>query len=218
MSKHHPDEVTLLDYSAGTLAMPQSLAVAMHLFLCDSCRAQVKKLNSLGGALLEQSEPRQVKVRDFDQFMAGIDKDGPSESASAIEVPQASALRNPLHGFLPKRLEDIQWRQQTREIAEYDLTERLGVSGFRIGLQKISAGARVPEHTHKGRELTVVLSGGFSDELGVYHEGDFVSRDGSHQHSPTALQNEDCICLTVLDAPLRFLGLYRLLNPFMHWS
>src|SRR5690606_24367164 len=114
-------------------------------------------------------------------------------------------------------LERLDWRQQTKEIGKFDLSRLIKVPGFQVALQRIAAGARVPTHTHGGTELTVILSGGFSDELGVYHAGDFIARDPSHKHSPTALQNEDCICLTVLDAPIKFTGWQRLFNPFMHW-
>ncbi|MDO3386731.1 ChrR family anti-sigma-E factor [Gilvimarinus sp. SDUM040013] len=214
MSNHHPDDITMLDYAAGTLPMAQSLAVAAHLFLCETCRTRTTQLNTLGGAVLEQSSPQQIKVQEFDRFMDGIDDESVAAKAA---VPKAKN-GNPLAKILPERFSDINWRQQTKEIAEYDLTKSLGLKGYRVALQKIKAGARVPEHTHKGRELTVILSGGFSDELGVYHEGDFVSRDATHQHTPTALQNEDCICLTVLDAPIRFTGpLLRWLNPLFAW-
>ncbi len=213
MSGHHPDEITLMDYSAGTLPMPQSLAVAVHLFMCQHCRSQVKQFNNLGGALLSQAEPRELEVQGFDDFMADMDK------APVTDVAETHPRHvNPLQAFLPQPLDRIDWRKQTRDIQEYDLTKALEAKGFRIALQKIRAGARVPEHSHKGQEFTVILQGGFSDELGVYHAGDFISRDPSHSHTPTALQNEDCICLTVLDAPIYFVGrFYRLLNPFLRW-
>ncbi|UTF59380.1 ChrR family anti-sigma-E factor [Gilvimarinus sp. DA14] len=213
MSGYHPDEITLMDYSAGTLAMPQALAVSVHLFMCTHCRNQVKQFNNLGGELLTLSEPRELEVQGFDDFMQAMD-DEPVKPEPEIH----SRYENPLAALLPQPLDRITWRKQTRDIAEYDLTDKLQVQGFRIALQKIRAGARVPQHSHKGQEFTVILQGGFSDELGVYHEGDFISRDPSHRHTPTALQNEDCICLTVLDAPIYFVGrFYRLLNPFLRW-
>jgi len=37
-----------------------------------------------------------------------------------------------------------------------------------------------------------------------------------HDHQPVALHGEDCITLSVLDAPVRLTGrLTRLLNPFI---
>lgn len=231
MSAHHPDDITLLDYSAGSLSIAQALAVSVHLCFCNHCRVQLKKLNSIGGVLLENAKPASLDDDSFDALMSKIEDESalqhqaipvePSQVvANAIQkakAPTKESYTNPLTRFLPASLKDLPWQQQTREIAKFDLTEMLQVKGFQVTLQKIAAGAKVPVHTHKGTELTVILSGGFSDELGVYHSGDFVARDASHKHSPTALKNEDCICLTVLDAPIKFTGWQRIFNPFMAW-
>lgn len=150
----------------------------------------------------------------FEALMARI-----QASPERQEQRPKAGFHNPLDRYLPAPLGDLKWQQQTREIAKFDLSNIINVEGARVALQKIKAGAKVPVHTHRGNELTVVLKGGFSDELGVYHSGDFIARDPSHHHSPTALQNEDCICLTVLDAPMRFTGPFmRLLNPLMGWK
>lgn len=214
MSMYHPDNIMLLDYAAGNLSLPQALAVATHLFLCHRCRQQVSQLNQLGGALLEHAPQTNTQVASFDELMAHIE----TAPAAAEPAPAPKTAKNPLLRYLPDSLDALAWKKQTSDISKYDLTQQLNIQGYQVTLQKIKAGARVPTHTHKGEEITVVLCGGFSDELGVYHAGDFIARDASHRHAPTALQNEECICLTVLDAPIKFVGpFYRLLNPFMAW-
>jgi putative transcriptional regulator len=231
MNGMHPDEMTLMDYAAGSLSIPQALAVSVHLCFCHECRGLVKNLNHLGGALLETLNPASTDDAAFDALMAQLDV--PAEPAAValvnekkhapIHTPMmtnesvAGGFVNPLLRYLPCALEDLPWKRQTKEISHFDLTSLVNVKGFRVALQKIKAGAKIPHHTHKGIEYTVLLSGGFSDEMGVYHTGDFVARDASHHHSPVALQNEDCVCLTVLSAPLKFTGWYRLLNPFISW-
>jgi len=223
MSAYHPDDMTLMNYAAGSCSIPESLAVAMHLCFCHDCRQHVKNLNHLGGALLETIKPASTDENAFDTLMASLEPHDHSARAKVKMEPTQSdkitqQFTNPLLRYLPTSLADLPWQRQTKEISKFDLTALINTEGFRVALQKIRAGAKVPTHTHKGFEYTVILSGGFSDELGVYHEGDFIARDASHQHSPTALQNEDCICLTVLNAPLKFTGWYRVLNPFMAWS
>lgn len=223
MSAYHPDDMTLMNYAAGSCSVPESLAVAMHLCFCHDCRQHVKNLNHLGGALLETIKPASTDDDAFDLLMASLEPHDHSAPAK-VKMEPTSADRitqhfiNPLLRYLPTSLVDLPWQKQTKEISKFDLTSLVNVKGFQVALQKINAGAKVPKHTHKGFEYTVILSGGFSDELGVYHEGDFIARNASHKHSPTALQNEDCICLTVLNAPLKFTGWYRVLNPFMAWS
>src|SRR6187551_2837003 len=223
MSAYHPDDMTLMNYAAGSCSIPESLAVAMHLCFCHDCRQQVKNLNHLGGALLETIKPASTDEDAFETLMASLEPHDHNTPAKVKMEPTPSDkitqhFINRLLRYLPTSLADLPWQRQTKEISKFDLTSLVNVKGFQVALQKISAGAKVPTHTHKGFEYTVILSGGFSDELGVYHEGDFIARDASHKHSPTALQNEDCICLTVLNAPLKFTGWHRVLNPFMAWS
>ena len=222
MSAYHPDDMTLMNYAAGSCSIPESLAVAMHLCFCHDCRQHVKNLNHLGGALLETIKPASTDEDAFETLMASLE---PHYHSAPVKVKMDPPPRdkitqhftNPLLRYLPSSLAELPWQRQTKEISKFDLTSLINVKGFQVALQKIKAGAKVPTHTHKGFEYTVILSGGFSDELGVYHEGDFIARDATHHHSPTALQNEDCICLTVLNAPLKFTGWYRVLNPFMAW-
>lgn len=211
MSAFHPDEMTLMNYVAGSLSIPQALAVRVHLGFCHQCRLQARQLAQVGGAMLEKITPASTDENGFDALMEKISAESAQRTASVISKTPA----NPLSAYLPASLDKLDWQRQTNEIFKFDLTALIKVPGFQVALQKIKAGARVPTHTHKGFEYTVILQGGFSDELGLYHAGDFIARDTRHQHTPTALQNEDCICLTVLNAPLHFTGWQRIFNPFM---
>ena len=71
-------------------------------------------------------------------------------------------------------------------------------------LLKIPAGKKVPHHSHNGRELTVIFSGGFTDETGSYGPGDIQEIHDSAEHQPWVREGEDCICLAVTEAPLKF--------------
>ena len=74
--------------------------------------------------------------------------------------------------------------------------------------------ATLPEHTHRGTEIQLVLSGSFSDEYGTYSDGDLLVLDQTHQHAPHTA-DEDCLILAVMEGPLQFTsGISRLLNPF----
>ena len=74
----------------------------------------------------------------------------------------------------------------------------------------------MPEHSHRGTELTLVLRGAFSDAAGRFGRGDLEAADDTLEHVPTAEAGEDCICLTATEAPLRFRGvLPRLAQRFI---
>jgi len=74
----------------------------------------------------------------------------------------------------------------------------------RVYLTKSAPGAGIGLHTHYGNELTLVLSGGFSDEMGSYTLGDIVLTTPEINHTPIADDDGDCITLAMTDAPLNF--------------
>jgi len=87
--------------------------------------------------------------------------------------------------------------------------------GATARLLYIPAGSAVPDHSHRGRELTLVLQGAFQDEDGRFGPGDIEIADQAVQHTPTAEAGLPCICLAATDAPLRFRSLLpRLAQPF----
>ena len=76
----------------------------------------------------------------------------------------------------------------------------------------------MPEHEHRGEEITVLLQGSFSDADGSYTRGDFLVRHAGEAHEPTATQDMDCICLVCLERPVRPRGLlYRMLEPLVNY-
>ena len=95
---------------------------------------------------------------------------------------------------------------------------RLNLPGSTTKLLRIQPGAAVPQHSHEGTELTLVLTGSFSDATGTFARGDLAITDSSVDHRPIAGEGEPCLCLTVVDAPLRLTGrLGRFLNPFVRF-
>ena len=111
-------------------------------------------------------------------------------------------------------LDELQWKKVTRSLRIADLGDIDGAAEF--SLYHIAEGGRIPQHNHSGTEMTLVLQGGFSDESGSYHAGDFITREAGDIHAPTALPGGDCICLAVLESPLRFTRWHhRWLSPLL---
>ena len=72
----------------------------------------------------------------------------------------------------------------------------------------------MPDHGHRGTELTLVLQGAFRDEVDRFGPGDLEIATDELEHTPVAEEGAPCICLAATDAPLRFRGLMpRLLQP-----
>ena len=98
-------------------------------------------------------------------------------------------------------------------VQQYDLN--LGGAGA-CRLLRIKPGVSVPHHTHKGNELTMILRGSYSDDIGRFCKGDVADLDDQVKHQPIVDTEQECICLIATDAPLQFTGFMgRLAQPFI---
>jgi len=135
-----------------------------------------------------------------------------------VEIEPAYVELNGKKFVLPKVLRNqvariSKWRSYGGKV--YSAMIDLGESDARMNLLYIKKGVKVPQHTHKGVETTLVLHGSFSDEDGHYSEGDIMTRDASVEHSPRTHKDQDCLCLTVLTEPMIFTqGVARVFNLF----
>jgi putative transcriptional regulator len=90
----------------------------------------------------------------------------------------------------------------------------VGPSGGTLLMLRIAPGKRMPVHGHGGSEITQILSGAYDDALGHFGPGDVADLDSDIEHQPVTSTGVPCICVSALDAPLRFPGwLARRLQP-----
>lgn len=204
----------LMAHAAGRLPEPVSLVVATHLALSPPARARYRRYESVGGALLDQLEPAPLEDGAWERLLGRLG--APEDEVPLAPVPpEVAGLPRPLRDYLPGSLDELCWRSYGNA-AEVEL--RVKAPGYRTTLVRVRAGRMVPQHTHEGSELTLVLEGAFRDKTGRYARGDLALADGSVEHRPVAEPGEDCMCLTVTDAPLRLTGLFgRFLNPFVRF-
>jgi putative transcriptional regulator len=217
MAHHQPPEEMLLDYASGTLPEPVALLVATHLALAPESRRQVRDFEAIGGAMLEEIAPAPLGEDALDSALARLDEERaeePQATPAAAKVGTAG-IPAPLNRYVASDLSSLPWKKRSADVAEYDLLRE--APGFRTRLLRIRAGARIPSHTHEGREYTLVLQGSFSDECGCFARGDVEIADSETTHRPVAGPECDCICLAVTDAPLKMTGpLGRVLNYFIN--
>ena len=202
----------MTEYSAGSLPLAQAACVSIHVSYCKQCQRLAGQLSDLGAALFEELEPVPVGDTQLNAVLARLDEDKPlqytSEATSKSNTP--AILQRLMNGDFS----DLNWKKIGSALRISYL--KTGDPDHEFALYHIKAGGRIPEHTHRGSEMTLILEGGFSDAEGSYHQGDFIFRRPGDVHAPTALQSEDCICLAVLDAPLKFTNWkYRWMNPFL---
>lgn len=202
---HHLTDDLLMAYAAGNVPEAFSLVIATHVTMCDECRARLGAYEAVGGELLESAEMAPMAAGSFEAMMARI-----------ADAPRAQvAVRRP--GRFPAPLsdyagEDVRWRAIGGGVKQAILpTDREAT----VRLLYIPGGTAVPDHGHRGTELTLVISGAFRDETARFGPGDIEVATEDLEHTPIAEPGEPCICLAATDAPLRFKSLIpRLVQPF----
>lgn len=211
MTRHHPDSLSLMEYSAGNLSEPHALCIRLHLDECPHCRSRVDTLDSLGAVMMEQQPKVTVSENMFDSILSAIDSE-PARSSDFAPAPRMGALQKLLGDDINK----LPWKRQLGDVSVLDITDRFPGQSEQVVLQKLAAGGKAPAHTHRGEETTIVLQGAFADQKGVFNQWDFVVLNDQDEHKPVAVGCEDCITLSVLSAPVKLTGTFtRMLNPFI---
>lgn len=213
---HHLEADILLDYAAGTLAEGFALAVATHLAICPDCRERYAVIEGAGGELLDTIDTAPESDAAWKALKARI-ADTPLPAAKparrGVAGKSPPILPEPLRSYVGSDVDAIRWKAMPGA-SQFIIPTRDGRSVAR--LLRIPAGKPVPEHTHRGIEMTLVISGAFSDEDGTFARGDIEVADGSLTHQPVATNDADCICLAVTEAPLKFKSwLVRLFQPML---
>ncbi len=207
----------LLDHASGAASAPVSLLVATHLALNPAARRSYRRMESLGGVMLDSIEPSQAEPDSLAKLFARIDRgDGMEvEHAPMPGITRDGRIPAPLAAFTRDGTDRLAWKQLARGVEEAPLAIK-GKQGDRAMLLRIAAGRAIPKHAHRGIELTLVLDGAFGDARGVYARGDVCEADETVEHQPTAEPARDCLCLVVSAGQVRLTGPFmRLLNPFL---
>lgn len=211
--RHHINDDLLLAYAAGTLSEGWSLAIACHLTMCPDCRRSLDVAEAAAGTLMEELPTVEGPADSWEQMKARLTAEPALPPAVPVLRAPRAVLPEPLRNYLGGDVDTLKWRNMG---TAKQILIRTGDSGTQARLLRIPAGKPVPEHSHGGRELTVVLTGSFHDEIDTFGPGDIEDADGSLTHQPIAGPEEDCICLAITDAPLKFSSrIVRFVQPFL---
>ncbi len=230
MINYHPSLAVLTAFSQAELTDSVSLIVASHVEMCELCQQTLNELTEKAANDIFESDS--IEAVDDIQMGSSLSESSffeniideitsCSDDISLIDEmkPTASApdrFKNISHKdksiSLPRALNSLNatpWQEVgkiSRARFQFDDDER------RLSLLAIDKGGQIPQHTHKGIEITLLLEGNFEDDMGHYQKGDFIWLDGQHTHSPVT--QEGCICLTLVSDALHFTqGFSKLLNP-----
>ena len=213
--RHHLDPATVVSYAAGALSPELAAVAATHLDVCAECRRSVARAEAVGGTLIGQQQPlptpRQAQLRaDI------LEQLGPQASSAPPQLREAPVhdpdrLPAPLHPYFGSSYRALKWRWMGPGMHFIRTT---GPSGATMLMLRIGPGKRMPVHGHQGSELTQILRGAYDDDLGHFAAGDVADLDADTEHQPVTSAGAACICVSALDAPLRFPGWFaRRLQP-----
>jgi putative transcriptional regulator len=198
---HHPGDELLLTYASGASEEAVSLIVATHLSLCPQCRRVVRAFERAGGETLTAAATSPVSESLVDRTMARLDEQEPA-SRTASSTRSDARIPEPLRSYVTGDI-DRGWIPMGNGISFRPLKVR-GRASAR--LLRGGPGSVVPTHTHRGSELTLVLTGTLVDHDLKFARGDVQTATPAIRHRPVVGEGEICINLAVTDAPLVFAG------------
>jgi len=214
MLTHHLKDDTLQEYSSGVLSASMETLIACHLTVCPACRQRAEMADAVGGLSLEDEPAVPMKATASD--ILALDKTtGSLENDIAPTKMNYTGVPKPLARLLPAPLEELPWKSFGPGMKQYNLGSQARAEGA-FKLLSLQPGSRMSKHTHTRRELTFILSGSYSDEMGRFKVGDIADLSADHLHRPIVDSDVACISLIATDAPVKFDGWFgKMVQPFV---
>lgn len=208
MATHTAPDDLLADYASGAATPGVSLLVAAHLSQVVESRARVETFESVAGSIFANQQGEEMRDDALASVMAMLDEDAPAQPANSRHA--AGPLPSCVIDAIGVDFDEIPWKFQLPGVSAMELD---GFEGETVTLLRAKPGARIPQHTHEGAELTLVLQGCLSDGGIEYRRGDIAVNDEHDDHRPEITGGEVCYCLSVQEGPVRFTGRFsRVLN------
>ncbi len=206
--RHHLDPATVLSHAAGALPPDLSVIVATHLEVCPVCREALVCAEGVGGLLIEQqhaqpalsARAQQLRTAMFERLDATPPAPLPASRPASRDLDRIPA---PLQPYFGASYRALKWRWMGPGM---HFIRVIGPGGGTLLMLRIGPGKRMPVHGHSGNEVTQILSGAYDDALGHFAACDVADLDDSIEHQPVTAAGVPCICVSALDAPLRFRG------------
>lgn len=213
MPSHHPSTALLTAAATGALSPAVSRILSAHATLCAHCRAIMHDVETVGGSELASETGVGVDEGALESVLATID----TEPQTSPAFPQTLApIPTEVRDIIGSAFGNTAWYSGGPGLKILDLKLPETAAGETFQVFRIEPGYGPPKHTHGGQEFTLVLTGAFKDETGLYATGDIAIGDERITHRPIAEPGEVCFALAVTTAPLKFTGplgvLQRVLN------
>ena len=192
----------IFQYASGTANLGKSLIASTYLFLNKEESSVYNKFINYCGEELKNVSQIKPKNLNAEQCISYQELEKKQKISSKI---------NPFN-ILTNNFKNIPWKKVFNGFYEHKI--KLS-NNENAKLIKMDAGAKVPLHSHKGKEYILVLDGNFSDEYGTYSKGDLQINDSKIKHTPIACKKNGCVCLTVTENNINFYGSFAPILKFL---
>tara|TARA_R110002072_G_scaffold79652_13_gene183588 strand:+ start:1493 stop:2173 length:681 start_codon:yes stop_codon:yes gene_type:complete len=204
------EEGWYLDHAAGASMTPgQDMLLRSHLEISVPARAHAASMARIGGALLESLDDAGGLAFDADDIFALDAGFEPARStaetaalAAAGEAELPDCLPDVLRDFIDREGIELRWEFLGPGLRKAMLWH--SEADERLWLLRARPGVAIPQHGHRGTELTLVLQGSFLDGEQRYVRGDVEEADPEVEHDIKIGEGEECICLALTQGKLRF--------------
>ncbi|PKP81121.1 MAG: hypothetical protein CVT79_10635 [Alphaproteobacteria bacterium HGW-Alphaproteobacteria-18] len=206
-------------YAAGCIDPAFALMLEAQSLMRADVRNSVAVSEMISGSFLDAAPEAQMSEGALERTLAFIDAlEAPPErqraagKAAGDAINEILSLPEPVRGAALDAAGKSGWQMMGIGLKRLKLD--VG-STMDVELYRISAGSKIPRHSHSGNEFTMVLSGGFSDERGNYGPGDVCLNGPGDTHQPIADEDEVCYALAVRDGRLRFTGVLGMVQKLL---
>jgi putative transcriptional regulator len=146
-------------------------------------------MEEVAGLYLAESEPTDLALSEATlmEKIAQLPVEKEPEIKRLTSQAADKGVPLPLAERLPVAIDDIPWKKLVPGISHYPISQSSSDKGKgALRLLKIAPGTPMPEHSHSGQELTMILSGSYIDDLGRFQAGDVADLDDETWHRPVA--------------------------------
>ncbi len=205
---HHPSADLLCSVAAGEQGLAVHKIILAHASLCAVCRDRLAEFETIGGVLLDGESGEPMNPGALDRALAAIGTQDQGDAVAA--APDWLRVVPP-----PVRELAVEAARGSKGAPSLNLVQAVGGNRETMELVRIEPGKAIPVHAHEGTEYSLVLTGAFRDQHGLFAQGDLAISDARHTHRPVAEPGETCIALIVTTAAVRFKGPLGLLQRVM---
>ncbi len=199
------DEEWLATYAAGGLSNAKRLLIACQAAIEPRLAAFLGELDQIGGSFLETANGENLSDGFLANVMNALDKPVPPKQNETVPVPKsdfASWAPSPLRNFVEQANLGLKWKNAGPGVQRVPLTE---IDGEMLYLLKAKPGLKVPKHSHRGEEWTLLLKGGYHVGDQGFVRGDLHQEDENCTHQPIIDNDgEACISLVAVEGRLKF--------------